>query len=122
MPGEYAINYTAVLVAAGLGGGLVAFLFIISYLLAPHHYSEEKAISYECGMLPMGRFWSQIHVRYYIFAILFMIFDVETVFLYPWAVTFVSLGPAAFFEMVIFILVLLFGLAYAWKKGALAWR
>ena len=65
---------------------------------------------------------SQIHIRYYLFAILFLIFDVEAVFLFPWAVTFLNVGKAAFYEMVLFIVVLGAGLGYAWKKGVLQWK
>ena len=71
---------------------------------------------------PAGPARSQIHIRYYLFAILFLIFDVEAVFLFPWAVTFLDVGKAAFYEMVIFIVVLGAGLAYAWKKGVLQWK
>jgi NADH:ubiquinone oxidoreductase subunit 3 (subunit A) len=73
-------------------------------------------------MLPIGRVKTQLHIRYYLFAILFLIFDVEAAFLFPWAVTFVKAGPTAFYEMVVFILILGAGLAYAWKKGVLQWK
>ena len=116
-------NYVAVLLAAVIGSILVLTALIASRLLAPFSTSRQKSISYECGMLPAGKPVSnQIHIRYYLFAILFLIFDVEAVFLFPWAVTFVNVGPAAFYEMVLFILILGAGLAYAWKKGVLQWR
>ena len=115
-------NYVAVFLAAILGCILVATALILSRLLAPFSASRQKAISYECGMLPISRVRTQLHVRYYLFAILFLIFDVEAVFLFPWAVTFVSVGQAAFYEMVLFILILGGGLVYAWKKGVLQWR
>ena len=73
-------------------------------------------------MLPIGEHWSQVNVRYYLFAILFVIFDVEVVFLYPWAVTFLDLGAFAFYEMIIFMAILFFGLIYAWKKDILQWK
>jgi NADH:ubiquinone oxidoreductase subunit 3 (subunit A) len=73
-------------------------------------------------MLPIGRSVGQVHVRYYLFAILFLLFDVEAVFLFPWAVTFLGVGQAAFYEMVLFIAILAAGLAYAWRKGVLQWR
>ena len=116
-------NYVAVLLASVIGSILVASALITSRLLAPYSTSKQKSISYECGMLPAAApVRSQIHIRYYLFAILFLIFDVEAIFLFPWAVTFLDVGKAAFYEMVIFIVVLGAGLAYAWKKGVLQWK
>ncbi len=116
-------NYVAVLLAAVIGFILVGSALIGSRLLAPYSSSRQKETSYECGMLPAAApLRSQIHIRYYLFAILFLIFDVEAVFLFPWAVTFLSVGKAAFYEMVLFIAVLGGGLAYAWKKGVLQWK
>ena len=116
-------NYVAVLLASVIGSILVASALTTSRLLAPYSTSKQKSISYECGMLPAAApVRSQIHIRYYLFAILFLIFDVEAVFLFPWAVTFLDVGKAAFYEMVIFIVVLGAGLAYAWKKGVLQWK
>ena len=119
---DYFANYVAVLIAAILGVALVAGALIGNYILAPRHSSRIKALTYECGMLPIGRSRSQVHFRYYLFAILFLIFDIEAVFLFPWAVTFVDIGESAFYEMLVFILILGFGLLYAWKKGVLRWR
>ena len=115
-------NYVAVLLAGVIGSVLVLSALIGSRLLAPFSTSKRKNISYECGMLPIGRAKTQIHFRYYLFAILFLVFDVEVVFLFPWAVSFVEIGQAAFWEMVLFILILGGGLAYAWKKGVLQWK
>jgi NADH:ubiquinone oxidoreductase subunit 3 (subunit A) len=116
-------NYVAVLLATVIGGILVGTALIAARVLAPFSTSRQKSLSYECGMLPAGeRVRTQVHIRYYLFAILFLIFDVEAVFLFPWAVTFVGLGQAAFYEMVLFIVILGGGLAYAWKKGVLQWR
>ena len=115
-------NYVAVLLATVIGSILVLTALIGSRLVAPFSQSRQKAVSYECGMLPMERVKTQIHFRYYLFAILFLIFDVEAVFLFPWAVSFVDIGQAAFYEMVLFIAILGAGLAYAWKKGVLQWR
>ncbi len=122
MRDELVLNYTAVLVAALVASILVFLLLFLSRLIAPRQFTESKAATYECGMLPLGRFLPQVHFRYYIFAILFMIFDVEVVFLYPWAVVFVNLGALAFWEMMLFIAILLFGLAHAWKQGVLQWK
>lgn len=115
-------NYVAVLLATVIGTILVLTALIGSRVLAPFSESRQKNVAYECGMLPMERVKTQIHFRYYLFAILFLIFDVEAVFLFPWAVTFVDIGQAAFYEMVLFIAILGGGLAYAWKKGVLQWR
>ncbi len=115
-------NYLAVLLATVIGFILVGTALIGSRVLAPFSTTRQKNVSYECGMLPIGRVRTQVHIRYYLFAILFLIFDVEAVFLFPWAVTFVGVGQAAFYEMVLFIVILGGGLAYAWKKGVLQWR
>ena len=115
-------NYVAVLVAAGTGCILVITAILATRLLAPFSTNREKGIAYECGMLPIGRVRTQIHIRYYVYAILFLIFDVEAVFLFPWAVSVVQIGEVALYSMIIFILILGAGLGYAWKKGALEWK
>jgi NADH:ubiquinone oxidoreductase subunit 3 (subunit A) len=115
-------NYLAVFLAAIIGFILVATALIAARILAPFSKEKGKSISYECGMLPIGQTRSQFHVRYYLFAILFLIFDVEAVFLFPWAVTFGLAGKTAFWEMVVFIGILTAGLGYAWKKGVLQWQ
>lgn len=93
----------------------------VSRLLAPTSGSPERQTSYESGIEPMGESWIQFQVRYYMFALVFVIFDVETVFLYPWAMSFFQLGVTAFLEVLVFVLVLVIGLVYAWRKGALEW-
>lgn len=115
-------NWSAVLVAVIVGFILVFTALIANKVLAPYARERAKDVSYECGMLPIGRSWAQVHVRYYLIAILFLIFDVETVFIFPWAVTFVGLPKFVFYEMVVFIAVLGGGLAYAWRRGVLEWR
>jgi NADH-quinone oxidoreductase subunit A len=115
-------NYAAVLLAGGIGVALVLLALIATRILAPFSPSSAKATPYECGMLPIGRVRTQMNVRYYLYAILFLVFDAEAVFLFPWAVSFLGVGKAAFFEMVLFLAVLAGGLVYAWKKGALEWR
>ena len=77
---------------------------------------------YECGIPPAPFRWSQIQIRYYVFAILFLIFDVEAVFLFPWAIVFLDSIPAVFYEMLIFVAILGFGVLYGWRKGVLHWR
>ena len=115
-------NYLAVLMAAGLGSVMVLTAVIGGKLLAPFAATREKGTPYECGMLPIGHIRTRIHVRYYVYAILFLIFDVEAVFLFPWVVSFVAAGPTALYSMLIFIAILGAGLGYAWKKGALEWK
>ena len=124
MLGEYWQDWSAVLIATVGGALLVTISFAASLIIAPKARSALKDLPYECGIVPSGERYSQMHFRYYLFAILFLIFDVEAVFLFPWAVVFLDPGivQAVFYEMLIFMAILLFGLAYAWKKGALDWR
>ncbi|MGB4861296.1 MAG: NADH-quinone oxidoreductase subunit A [Tepidiformaceae bacterium] len=114
--------WSAVMIAAIAGFILVFTATTASKLLAPFAKERGKGISYECGMLPIGRNWAQVHVRYYLIAILFLIFDVETVFIFPWAMSFLSLPMFVFYEMLVFIGVLALGLAYAWRRGVLEWK
>nr|YP_010587822.1 NADH-plastoquinone oxidoreductase subunit 3 [Zannichellia palustris]WAB46537.1 NADH-plastoquinone oxidoreductase subunit 3 [Zannichellia palustris] len=95
--------------------------FAISGVLAPISEGTEKFSSYESGIEPMGDAWVQFRIRYYMFALVFVVFDVETVFLYPWAMSFDVLGVSVFIEAFIFVLILITGLVYAWRKGALEW-
>lgn len=111
---------------------IAAFVFIgvffvfatitASHLLARSRYDEAKLSTYECGSEPIGPPWVQLRVGYYVYALLFVVFDIETVFLYPWAVAFGRMGIFIVVEMTIFITILAAGLAYAWKEGALTWR
>ena len=119
---ELFADYIAVLIAAIVGFTIVGMALMVNRILAPRQASRIKALTYECGMLPIGRSRTQVHFRYYLFAILFLIFDIEVVFLFPWAVSFLDIGEVAFYEMLVFILILGFGLLYAWKKGVLRWR
>jgi NADH:ubiquinone oxidoreductase subunit 3 (subunit A) len=114
-------NYLAVFLAVFIGFGLIATALIAARLLAPYSKESGKSISYECGMLPIGRTRTQISFRYYLFAILFLIFDVEAVFLFPWAVNVADGSQSAFWSMIVFIGILGAGLGYAWKKGVLQW-
>ncbi len=122
MPEQYAVNWTAVLMVAGVGVAAVICMFVASYIIAPKRPSAMKDIPYECGIEPAPFRWSQIQIRYYVFAILFLIFDVEAVFLFPWAIVFLDTIPAVFYEMLIFIAILFFGVVYGWRKGVLQWR
>ena len=112
----------AVLVVA-----LVALPLVIQYIVSPrHNKGGEKLVSYECGEVPEGSAWVKFNVRFYVIALIFIIFDVEVIFLFPWAVVFQSLvdsnlGFLAFIEMFVFVLILIIGFAYVWVKGDLDW-
>ncbi|MEM7369862.1 MAG: NADH-quinone oxidoreductase subunit A [Bacteroidota bacterium] len=95
---------------------------IVSRLVAPSSQNDVKEEPYECGIPTTGPSWLQFKVGYYLFALLFLIFDVETVFIVPWAVVMKKVGMVAFVEIVIFFFILILGLIYAWKKGALRWE
>lgn len=102
----------------------LAFPFIglgAAWLLRPHRPAPIKQSTYECGLETIGETWVQYKVQYYLYAIVFVIFDVETMFLYPWAVAYNQLPMFALVEMFVFLLILGVGLAYAWRKGALEW-
>ncbi len=118
----YATIYTPVIVAALVGIVFVASTLFVANLLAPRIRGRTKETIYECGMQPIGQGWSQMNLRYYLYAFVFLIFEIEAVFLFPWAVVFRRLGPFAFWEMMLFLAMLLFGLAYAWRKGVLQWE
>ncbi len=117
-----ALDWTAVVIVGVVGLSAVVGMFIFSRVVAPRRPSEIKNSPYECGIPAAPYRWSQIHIRYYVFAILFLIFDVEAVFLFPWAVVFLKSIPAVFYEMLIFIAILFFGVIYGWRKGVLQWR
>nr|YP_009549277.1 NADH dehydrogenase subunit 3 [Vittaria graminifolia]YP_009549450.1 NADH-plastoquinone oxidoreductase subunit 3 [Vittaria appalachiana]AYW16426.1 NADH dehydrogenase subunit 3 [Vittaria graminifolia]AYW16599.1 NADH-plastoquinone oxidoreductase subunit 3 [Vittaria appalachiana] len=95
--------------------------FSISRFVAPSSQRPEKLASYESGIEPRGDTWTRFQIRYYMFALVFTVSDVETVFLYPWVTSFQELGIFAFVEAIIFIFILVIGLVYAWRKGAPEW-
>ena len=101
---------------------LVVAAYVIAKLIGPRTYNKVKGEPFECGIPTRGSAWIPVHVGYYLLAILFLIFDVETVFLYPWAVVVKDFGAMALVSIGFFLLVLVFGLAYAWRKGALEWK
>jgi len=100
---------------------LAGLLLGISALVRPHRPTAQKLMPYESGVDPVGDGWSQSQVRYYVFALLFVIFDVEAVFIFPWATQLERYGAFGLVEMGIFVFVLLLGLVYAWRKGVLRW-
>jgi NADH-quinone oxidoreductase subunit A len=108
--------------AVALAGALLVIVaFTAARLIAPSRPDFEKLLTYECGIDPVGEGWSQSQIRYYVYGFLFVIFDVESVFLFPWARVFSTLGYTAVVEMAIFIGILAAGLLYAWRKGVLRW-
>jgi len=134
LPEGYVLNWAAAVIAVVVGVVAMGIMFALSGILAPRRPSANKAIPYESGIRPAPYAWSQVHIRYYIFGILFLIFDVEAVFIFPWAVVFMQVkegvgtlftqatANAVFFEMLLFIAILAFGIVYGWRKGVLQWR
>jgi NADH-quinone oxidoreductase subunit A len=118
----YFEQYITVGVFAALGVVLVAAMLGVAAVLRPTNPTREKALTYECGVDPVGSGWSQSHVRYYIYGLLFVVFDVEAVFVFPWAIRAESLGVFGLVAIIAFMLTLVEGLAYAIKKGVLKWE
>ena len=116
---SYYVLLFTMIVASFLFVGLT---MIIARLISPSSSNKNKSEAYECGIPTQGKTWMQFKVGYYLFAILFLMFDIETVFLFPWAVVVQELGLLALVNVLFFMLVLVLGLAYAWKKGALQWK
>jgi NADH-quinone oxidoreductase subunit A len=100
---------------------LVMVALGIARLISPRSYNPQKGEAYECGIPTRGDSWMQFKVGYYLFAILFLMFDIETVFLFPWATVVRDLGVMGLINILFFLFILVLGLAYAWKKGALEW-
>jgi NADH-quinone oxidoreductase subunit A len=119
---DYFQDYITVAFFAGFGIVLVIVAMGASALLRPNNPSATKRQTYECGVDPVGEGWSQTQIRYYVFALLFLIFDIELVFIFPWALRLESLGTFALVEMMIFIAILVTGLIYAVRKGVLKWE
>ena len=119
---EYFQDYIAVAAFAAFGVVLVVLTLGITYLVRPSNPSKEKMTTYECGVDPVGDGWNQTFVRYYIFGLLFVLFDVEAVFIFPWAIVSEDLGLPGVIAVIIFILTLLEGLLYAVRKGVLKWE
>jgi len=101
--------------------GLIGLLLFLAKLIRPERPQSEKYETYECGEEVEGPSWIQFNIRFYVIALIFIIFEVEIIFMFPWAVVFQRLGVFAFIEMMIFIAILLVGLAYAWRRGDLEW-
>jgi NADH-quinone oxidoreductase subunit A len=118
---SYLTSHAAILAFLVVVVGFVAVNLLLWKVIRPSRFSEEKLTTYECGENPTGSAWIQFNIRFYVFALLFIIFDVEAVFLLPWAVVFRQLGPLAFVEGLVFVGMLVVALAYVWRKGDLEW-
>ncbi len=122
--GIFGIENSAILALTALltGAALVALALWIAGLISPRSFNVQKGEPYECGIPTRGESMSQFKVGYYLFAILFLMFDVETVFLFPWAVKMKELGVNGLLSIAVFFGILVLGLVYAWRKGALEWK
>ena len=123
MPGNhgYYADYLPLVTIVVVGVLLVGAMFAGNRLLRPSYATPEKLLTYECGVDPVGEGWAQTHVRYYVYAYLYVIFAVDAVFLFPWATVFAALGWVSVGEMGVFIGFLGVGLVYAWRQGVLTW-
>jgi len=118
---SYLDSYAPILVHLLFAAGLSAGLIVVSWLLGERKPNFNKLSAYECGIVPTGDARQPFAVKFYLVAMLFILFDVEAVFFFPWAVVYRDLGWFGFFEMLLYILILLAGYIYLWKKGALDW-
>ena len=114
-------EFGKILIFFVLGALFVAGGLIASWVLRPHRPYPGKNASYECGEEPVGNAWVRFNIRFYVIALIFLVFDVEVVFLFPWALVYRQLGLFAFLEMAVFLVILLVGYAYVWVKGDLDW-
>jgi NADH-quinone oxidoreductase subunit A len=119
---QYFESYLTVGAFAALGVVLVMVMLGVAAVLRPTNPTVTKVLTYECGVDPVGTGWSQSYVRYYVYGLLFVIFDVEAVFIFPWAVIIEQLGVFGLWEMAVFIVILVLGLVYAIRKGVLRWE
>ena len=114
--------FNFIIVVILTAAGLVAAAMTIARLVGPRSFNPQKGEPYECGIPTRGQSWVQFRAGYYLFAILFLMFDIETVFLFPWAVVVAEAGTYALISISFFLVILILGLAYAWRKGALEWK
>jgi NADH-quinone oxidoreductase subunit A len=115
------LEYVGVLIMVVLSAGLALLVVGLSHILGNRTRSKVKMSPYECGMVSIGPSRRRLTIRYYIVAMLFLVFDLEILFLYPWAVITKKLGLFGFMEMIVFVAILFIGYVYVWKKGALEW-
>jgi NADH-quinone oxidoreductase subunit A len=118
---DFLRSYLTVAILGGAALVLVGAMLGIGSIIRPRRPQPQKYIPYESGVDPVGTGWSQSQIRYYVFALLFVLFDVEAVFIFPWAVQLETLAVFGLVEMIVFIVILALGLVYAWRKGVLRW-
>lgn len=116
------MNFTLLVVGLLTAVALVAIALGIARAISPRSFNPQKGEAYECGIPTHGKSWVQLKAGYYLFAILFLMFDVETIYLFPWASIVQELGIYGLVSVIFFLAILVLGLAYAWKKGALEWK
>lgn len=116
------MNLTLLIVVILTAIALVGIALGVARIVSPRSYNRQKGEAYECGIPTRGSSWMQFKAGYYLFAILFLMFDVEAVFLFPWAVTVQDAGIDGLINILFFMVILILGLAYAWRKGALEWK
>jgi NADH-quinone oxidoreductase subunit A len=114
-------EFGKILIFLIIGGVFVGLGLFAAWILRPHRPYPEKNATYECGEEPVGSSWIRLNIRFYVIALIFLIFDVEVVFLFPWALAFRGFGIFGLLEMVVFLVILLVGYAYVWVKGDLDW-
>jgi NADH-quinone oxidoreductase subunit A len=114
-------GWLSIVVMVALGAGFALTSIGLARVLGPHRPTPEKAAPYECGMPPVGDARERQSVKFYLVAMIFLLFDIEVAFLYPWAMALRDLGWTGLFQVVLFILLLLAGYAYVWRKGVLDW-
>jgi len=114
-------GWLSILIMMALGAGFAAISIVLSGVLGPRNPTPEKAAPYECGMPPVGDARERQSVKFYLVAMIFLLFDIEIAFLYPWAMAVRDLGWSGFVQVVLFVLLLLAGYVYVWRKGALDW-
>jgi len=127
MPNFYFARYLPLLIHVAIAGGMATAFVLLSWFVGQHKFNKAKMSQYECGMTPVGDARQRFTVKFYLVAMLFILFDVEAVFLYPWAIVghalkAAGLGMFWFTEMLVYILIVLAGLWYVWKKGVLDWN
>lgn len=115
-------DYLPIAILLGVSTGLAIAMVVLGQILGPHRDTPEKQMPYESGMTPIGTAVRRMPVRYYLIAVLFVLFDIEVIFLLPYAVVLRKLGLFGLIEMLVFVMILLIGYVYVWKKGALEWE
>ena len=115
------VEYAPILIFLAVATAFPVATLVVARLLRPSRYNKVKSEAYECGVPPSGEARARYPVRFYVIAVLFVVFDVETIFLFPWAAKYRALGLFGFVEMLVFLGILIVGYAYAWRKGALEW-